>query len=291
VDLLAGIVGSVLLSALALSHCVRQRRHSPDRWGGLDAVFVFLVMLWSSAAAALLGVRAATGAWDGAIEDSLTFAIVGTALGGGVAVGCAVARAGLSGLGLDVWGRRWVWLWLPATAMGFLLLSAGWGWLLQGLDRGGEQELMVLIGDRWPAPEAVIVVVYGVILAPLFEEVIFRGFLLPAATARMGVAGGVGLTSTLFGLMHLNDPQAVPPLIVLGVLLAAARLLSGSLWPAIALHVLNNLAAVGLLFLASQAPASAAALPRLHDSVAAVGVDGPTERLPVRAHRGLGGCR
>ena len=44
--------------------------------------------------------------------------------------------------------------------------------------------------------------VLGVLVAPLVEETIFRGFLYPVIARRLGVAAGVAITGTLFGLMH-----------------------------------------------------------------------------------------
>jgi len=90
---------------------------------------------------------------------------------------------------------------------------------------------------------------YGALIAPLVEELLFRsGLLLPMAR-QLGRAGAIVGTALLFGMMHMSDPQAVPPLIVLGLLLGWVRLGSGSLGPPLALHIGNNLIALLLLFL------------------------------------------
>lgn len=250
-DLIAAAAGLLVVAALALAYCAALGRRRPGQWGPADGLFVFLVMLWGSVSASLVGVRAATGQWDGMVDDGLGFAVAGTAAGGLLAVGCAMLRAGGEALGLRRSGGARAWAVVPVAAAAFLGLSAGWGLALEATgEGGGEQQLLTLISERWPSAEAAFVVLYGLLLAPVFEEVIFRGFLLPPAVARLGRAGGVVVTSGLFGLMHLTDPQAVPPLVVLGTMLALLRLRSGSLWPAIGLHVLNNVAAVGLMFLA-----------------------------------------
>ncbi len=44
--------------------------------------------------------------------------------------------------------------------------------------------------------------VLGVLVAPLVEETIFRGFLYPVIARRLGIAAGIAITGTLFGLMH-----------------------------------------------------------------------------------------
>jgi len=44
--------------------------------------------------------------------------------------------------------------------------------------------------------------ILGVVVAPIVEETIFRGFLYPVAARQWGVSAGIALTGTLFGLMH-----------------------------------------------------------------------------------------
>lgn len=51
----------------------------------------------------------------------------------------------------------------------------------------------------------VLLAVLGVTLAPLCEEIVFRGFLQPLLVRSLGAAGGVLLAGTLFGLMHLPE--------------------------------------------------------------------------------------
>lgn len=45
-------------------------------------------------------------------------------------------------------------------------------------------------------------IVFGVIFAPFFEELLFRGFLLPLLARSLGPAGGIILTGAFFGLLH-----------------------------------------------------------------------------------------
>jgi membrane protease YdiL (CAAX protease family) len=81
--------------------------------------------------------------------------------------------------------------------------------------------------------------------APLFEEVLFRGFLLPGlARSPLGGAGAVLLSALLFALPHLQyDLFDVSAVFVLGVVFGAVRLHTGSLWLPIALHAATNLLA------------------------------------------------
>lgn len=88
----------------------------------------------------------------------------------------------------------------------------------------------------WPSWAAVLVVAVGPALA---EEFFCRGFLGHGLLARHGVAGGVILTSLLFGIMHLVPIQAIYAAL-LGLMLHGLRLATGSLWAPILAHFGNN---------------------------------------------------
>jgi membrane protease YdiL (CAAX protease family) len=45
-------------------------------------------------------------------------------------------------------------------------------------------------------------ILFGVVFAPIFEELLFRGFLLPLVARSIGPWLGIALTSLLFGLLH-----------------------------------------------------------------------------------------
>jgi hypothetical protein len=48
----------------------------------------------------------------------------------------------------------------------------------------------------------VVVMVFGVIVGPVFEELFFRGFLLPLLARTFGAAAGIVLSSIPFALLH-----------------------------------------------------------------------------------------
>jgi membrane protease YdiL (CAAX protease family) len=75
--------------------------------------------------------------------------------------------------------------------------------------------------------------------APLGEEVFFRGFALPALRRTLGPFAAMLLSATLFSLLHL-DPVGFLGLMEIGILLAALRFWSGSLWAAMIGHAVNN---------------------------------------------------
>lgn len=84
----------------------------------------------------------------------------------------------------------------------------------------------------------------GLSLAAGFgEEIAFRGYALAAFTLVLGWDWGAAVfTSALFGLLHAyQGPIGMARTTLLGFVLAASLLLSGSLWPAIAAHVALDL--------------------------------------------------
>jgi membrane protease YdiL (CAAX protease family) len=86
-----------------------------------------------------------------------------------------------------------------------------------------------------------------VIVAPLAEEVFFRGFFFGGLRARMPFVWAALISGAFFGSIHLTTGNLAVgvQLSVLGIVLAYLYERSGSLWSPIALHTINN----GLAFL------------------------------------------
>jgi membrane protease YdiL (CAAX protease family) len=115
-----------------------------------------------------------------------------------------------------------------------------------------EQEVVELAGDALSSPERVAVIMGSVVLAPLSEELIFRGVLLRAVLARWGERAAVYGTAVTFGAFHLIDPNAVvavPALVVVGIVLARQVMATGRLARALFTHVGFNLVSIIVLFL------------------------------------------
>lgn len=93
----------------------------------------------------------------------------------------------------------------------------------------------------------------GILVAPLVEEVMFRGFLYPVLARRLGLAGGVGLTGLLFGLMHAMQLWGgwgqIALLVGVGIVLTYARARTGSVLASYLLHLgYNSLLLLGFYF-------------------------------------------
>jgi len=99
------------------------------------------------------------------------------------------------------------------------------------------------------SPSAVYVfAVFGIAAAPLFEEIIFRGFLFQVLFEIKGAGTAVSVTAILFALLHV--PQlwgswaGVALIFVVGYVLSFVRWRSNSLIPSFIIHTAYN----GMLF-------------------------------------------
>jgi hypothetical protein len=101
--------------------------------------------------------------------------------------------------------------------------------------------------------EIAIIVLVIAVLAPILEEMLFRGVLLDVLKARMALNPAIWTTGITFGIVHLTDPSSlllVPALAGLGVILGFARERSGgSLSRPILMHMgFNGVTAIALAF-------------------------------------------
>lgn len=129
-----------------------------------------------------------------------------------------------------------------ATAAVFLVAMAVGPFLPK--DVQPQKELMELIGGAWGAPSVVLLFLTVAGLAPLFEEVLFRGALLGWLQARLadrrwGPGVALVLSGLAFGAIHLQ-PAALPTLGTLGIVLGWAALRTRSLWASVLVHALWN---------------------------------------------------
>lgn len=78
-----------------------------------------------------------------------------------------------------------------------------------------------------------------VVLAPVMEELLFRGILLESVRSKYSAGRAVVVSALLFGVIHLI-PQQVVNAFVIGLLLGYIYVRTDSLWPVIVIHALNN---------------------------------------------------
>jgi membrane protease YdiL (CAAX protease family) len=94
----------------------------------------------------------------------------------------------------------------------------------------------------------VAVAVLVCIVAPVAEEFFFRGYFFSALRHWKGPWLAAVLTGIVFGAIHLGSspPAFVVPLMAFGFVLCLIYWRTGSLYPCIVLHALNNCLALGI---------------------------------------------
>jgi membrane protease YdiL (CAAX protease family) len=91
---------------------------------------------------------------------------------------------------------------------------------------------------------AALFIAMAVLIAPVIEETIFRGYIYPVIARRFGVAAGVIGTGVLFGLLHA--PQLwggwgqIVLLVIVGIVFTYARAVTGTVVASYLLHVSYN---------------------------------------------------
>jgi membrane protease YdiL (CAAX protease family) len=108
--------------------------------------------------------------------------------------------------------------------------------------------------------ELALVFISLVILPPLVEEIMMRGFLYSGVRKMFGKVISALLVSALFGIAHLAEGGAAGPLWIgaldtfaLSLVLVSLREITGNLWAGITLHAIKNgIAFVSLFILASR---------------------------------------
>jgi membrane protease YdiL (CAAX protease family) len=143
-------------------------------------------------------------------------------------------------------------MWLPGAAVAVLYLGAGL--YARGVEAAGIDAL-VPAGTRLDATlrDTPALALYGlttVVAAPIGEELFYRGLVF-GGLASWGFVPSALVSSVLFALSHL-DPGSLIPFTLLGMTMAWLYWRSGSLWDAIAFHVLFNLLSFMLLIVRTQ---------------------------------------
>ena len=192
------------------------------------------IRLWSLAIfVAVLPALLVPGVW--LLTDRSTLPMLGLFFGSAlVAVAAAVAplglRAALPALGF----RRAGWKIVVFGTLGALVVSVAVSQL--GIEPEGVKEALNVA--RTPSLFAVSLLVMAA-LAPLAEELVFRGLLYGWLDGRWGPTVAWAVSSLLFAAAHA-EPAHVVLVLPLGLWFGFLRWRSGSLWPSLVAHVVNN---------------------------------------------------
>jgi hypothetical protein len=103
-------------------------------------------------------------------------------------------------------------------------------------------------GESGLADVAVGFLIVGI--APVTEEIFFRGFMFAGLRHRLPFAAAALISAGVWGLFHYTGPDTwgvVAQLAVFGIVLAWLYERTGSIWPTIGVHALNNAIAFAIL--------------------------------------------
>jgi CAAX protease family protein len=146
-------------------------------------------------------------------------------------------------------------------------LGGGWvyGAIALGAALGLINDLLSGFLERWipkslPIDEyfrnpasAYALAAFGILIAPVVEELFFRGFLYPALARPLGSALAVGLTGGLFALIHSEQlaHSWIPLLLlfVIGVILTLVRAKTKSVATCVIVHMTYNTTLFTLLYI------------------------------------------
>ncbi len=137
----------------------------------------------------------------------------------------------------------------PVILLALLLLEGVAAWatsLLIGQFNNPQTESLAP-GGVMTTSNFVLVLIAAAVVAPVAEELLFRGLIYRYLRGKMGVLGAVLISASVFSAAHVI-PQLFPVLFVAGVALALTAEYFESIYPAMALHALHNGLAVVVLY-------------------------------------------
>jgi membrane protease YdiL (CAAX protease family) len=132
------------------------------------------------------------------------------------------------------------------TIFAFLAFSTVWA---LALDVSTKEKLLEQLGANETTLLLALSALLTTVIAPICEETLFRGYIFAALSKWKGWLPAALITGVLFGGVHAGSAPVVDliPLAVLGFALCLLYRRTGSLYPCIATHSLNNSLAFGVL--------------------------------------------
>jgi uncharacterized protein len=135
--------------------------------------------------------------------------------------------------------------WTLVSWFGFFAFTVTWS---IALDVDEQDDLPEELGVDESTLALIGAAVLVCVLAPIAEELFFRGFCFTALRRTLGMLPAAVLTGIIFGAIHLGGTEIefIVPLMVFGFFLCLLYVWTDSLLPCIALHALNNALALGV---------------------------------------------
>jgi len=122
--------------------------------------------------------------------------------------------------------------------VGFIVFTVAWGELFNV----GKEKLLEQLGSGESALLLVLSAGLTCVVAPICEEFLFRGFIFTSLRSWRGTWPAAVITGLVFGGVHAGSAPTIElvPLALLGFGLCLLYRYTGSLYPCIATHSLNN---------------------------------------------------
>ena len=224
----------------------------PVRWTAADAVTVLLgaqllSLLWAGGGVALA--YGSEGPPSPLPVVAMFLLNIGLWLGYGLGPVLVVRRRGV-GLRSDLgarFGRFDVPAGLVAGVAAQAVLMPVLYWPIRRLiDGDPSASAKDLVGSAHGPFPVLLLVLSTVVMAPLTEELFFRGLFLRGLQRRLGAAVAAVVSAAVFAAVHL-DAMAFPGLFLFGLLAAALALATGRLGPVWAFHAGFNLTTLVML--------------------------------------------
>lgn len=89
------------------------------------------------------------------------------------------------------------------------------------------------------AMSPIILILTAVVIAPIYEEVIFRGILLKGMASKINPTLALVVSALFFAMLHMNFPQGINAFL-LGLVIGSIYLNTGSIYLCIFAHFVNN---------------------------------------------------
>jgi membrane protease YdiL (CAAX protease family) len=221
------------------------------RWPAWYAGVGFLVALIATLIVVGI-VAAATGA--SADDEDPTFTVVATFLQGLIFIGTAVMFASFTRKPKpEHFGLRPTRFWPAAgwAALGMLTFYALVALYSLIVQPDAQQTVAQDLGANQGTFGMIAAGFMVVCVAPVAEEFFFRGFFYRALRSRWSVLGAAAIDGLLFGVIHYDFTGVdalliLPPLGILGFIFCLVYERTGSIYPTIAMHALNNAIAFGV---------------------------------------------
>ncbi len=176
--------------------------------------------------------------------------------------GFPVTGKGSMGLGISFAGGKWVW-YLAAVLLPTIYFELGYGlfYLLfpESFNPAGLQETGIPIGALWMYPLGVISNTCAASVGALGEEAGWRGYMMPKLEELFGTGKAVLIGGCIWGVWHFpaiavghsfgtgywGEPWSgfvvfTLMTVAIGTIMTYLTKKSGSVWPAVFLHAVNN---------------------------------------------------